>query len=187
MRPTIPEFVEMKRKTVEDRLSNYVETDTGCWEYQGSLLTDGYGILGVRKTNGKKGLWCYTMHRLSYYYHKHTDPASLVVRHDCDNPCCINPAHLRLGTHKDNARDAMERGRKPRGEKHCQSKLTDKNVLDIKKRLYGGETHRAIAKDFGIHRTGIQKINAGVTWKHIQLPEETLPCVRVCTEQLRLW
>jgi len=170
-KPTIPEFVEMKRDLVEKYLSNYVETETGCWEYQGCFQSKGYGLINT-SIGGNK--YSYTLHRLSYYYHKHTDPASLVVRHDCDNRCCINPAHLRLGTYADNNRDCMERGRTQRGEKHYLSKLTNECVINIKKRLReGNETQTTIAMDFGVSVPVINSIHMGTSWKHIQLPSET--------------
>lgn len=186
-KPTIPEVVEGRREWVEKHLNNYVETAAGCWEFQGYRNRRGYGVMGFARGHGSNSSHSYRPHRVSYCYHKHTDPASLVVRHTCDNPCCINPAHLRLGTYADNSRDAMERGRNARGETHGRSKLTDEDVLKIKKRLLGKkETYVEIAKDFNVSPRAISYINTGSYWSHIQLPEETLPCVRVCTEQLRL-
>ena len=173
-KPTIPEFVEMKKELVEKHLSNYVETETGCWEYQGYCVPMGYGqintSIGVipKKSN-------YKLHRLSYYYHTHNDPASLVVRHDCDNPCCINPAHLRLGTIKDNSNDRIERGRTAKGEKHGRSKLTNECVINIKRKLRGGtEMQVSIARDFGVSPKTISDIHTGITWSHVQLPSETI-------------
>lgn len=185
-KPTIPEFVEMKRGLVEKHLSNYVETDTGCWESQGTRHGEGYRIVSI--SNGaQNGSYCYLLHRVAYYYHNNIDPTSLVVRHGCDNRCCINPAHLSLGTCADNSRDAVERGRIPKGVDHKLSKLTNKCVVSIKERLHSGEKHVQIAKDFSVSDRTINAINKGRTWRHIQLPEETLPCVQGCTEQLRLW
>ena len=174
-KPTIPEFVEMKKKFVEKHLSNYVETAAGCWEYQGFCTPKGYGTIRTTIGDGLKTMYGYRLHRISYYYHNHTDPASLVVRHDCDNPCCINPAHLRLGTVLDNNRDCMERERSAKGEKNGSSKLTNKCVINIKRRLREGkETLTEIAKDFGVHQPCISKIHSGKSWSHIQLPSETL-------------
>jgi hypothetical protein len=171
-KPTIPEFVEMKKKFVEKHLSNYVETAARCWEYQGYCDADGYGRLN---TSCKGSSHSHKLHRISYYYHTHTNPASLVVRHDCDNPCCINPAHLRLGTIRDNNNDRVERGRSAKGEKNGSSKLTNEDVLNIKKRLREGKESKAvIAKDFGVGREIIRLIYNRCNWSHIQLPSETL-------------
>ena len=171
-KPTIPELVEMKRALIEDRLNNYVETDTGCWEYQGYLRQAGYGTLTVG-FNYKK--FVYSLHRVAYYYHTNNDPASLLVRHHCDNPRCINPKHLCLGTYADNNKDCVERGRNSKGEKHGRSKLTNDCVINIKNRLREGkETQAAIAKDFDVSRAVIGDIHTGKIWSHIQLPSETL-------------
>ena len=172
---TIPEFVEIKKKFVENHLSNYVETAAGCWEYQGSCTPEGYGKIRTSIGDGSRAKYGYRLHRISYYYHNHTDPASLVVRHDCDNPCCINPAHLRLGTVLDNNRDCMERGRIAKGEKVGTSKLTNECVINIKKRLREGkETQTKIAKDFGVRAQTINHIHVGRYWNHIQLPSKPL-------------
>jgi hypothetical protein len=172
---TIPELVEMKRELVEKHLSNYVETDTGCWAYQGCCERYGYGILSISRGDGSKTTYSYKLHRVSYYYHNHTDPVSLVVRHACDNPRCINPTHLSLGTVADNIRDRVERGRTQKGEKHWCSKLTSECVVNIKKKLLEGkETQIAIAKDFGVRPQTIGSIHAGRSWSHVQLPSETL-------------
>ena len=173
-KPTIPELVERKRELVEKHLSNYVETDTGCWEFQGGRSPDGYGNISIAKVYNTNRCDTYRAHRLSYYYYTLVDPASLLVRHDCDNPCCINPAHLRLGTPADNVRDCVERGRKPRGEKHWCSKLTEEDVIAMKNRLREGkETQAKIAKDFGVSPQTINHIHLGRYWKHIQLPSKT--------------
>jgi hypothetical protein len=174
-KPTIPEFVEMKMELVGKHLSNYVETETGCWEYQGYCDPQGYGLINTTIGERSKKAYSYRTHRLSYYYHTRTDPTSLVVRHDCDNPCCINPAHLRSGTIKDNINDRIERGRSAKGEKNGRSKLTNECVINIKKKLRDGtETRALIARDFGISPVTIGDIHRGKSWGHAQLPSETL-------------
>jgi hypothetical protein len=77
-----------------------VRDDTGCWEWQGRRLPSGYGV--VRNT---------TAHRVSYAAFIGSVPADLVVCHACDNPCCVNPAHLWLGAQRDNMQDAKRKGR----------------------------------------------------------------------------
>jgi hypothetical protein len=169
-KPTIPELVEMKRALVEDRLNNYLETEAGCWEYQGYLGHYNYGTLNVG-FNYKR--FSYLLHRVAYYYHTKNDPASLLVRHQCDNPRCINPKHLLLGNHKDNTSDAISRGRLPRGEKHYNSFLTPNDVLNIRQRLLGAETQQEIADSFGVSNSTVSDIHKGKRWSHIQLPSET--------------
>ena len=95
-----------------DRVLNKVEvnTTTDCWEFQGGKNNLGYGMIRDDKKMR-------TAHRVSYEEHSQTKiPNHLVVMHSCDNPCCVNPAHLSLGTRQDNMQDMVNKGRaKPFG------------------------------------------------------------------------
>ena len=105
-------------------------------------------------------------HRLSYAYHnniKLEDMKGLVVCHKCDNPSCVNPDHLFLGTVKDNAADARDKGRAFVGVLNGRAKLTKKDVLAI---LKDDRIHREIAKDYGVTRATIN-VKRGSTWKHL--------------------
>lgn len=83
-------------------LSNIIKAD--CWEWQGAKDNKGYGVVGHRRRK-------YKAHRLSYQAFISTPPDSLNVCHKCDNPSCVNPEHLFLGTQKDNAKDMVFKGR----------------------------------------------------------------------------
>lgn len=85
-------------------LSSYKVSDNGCWEYTNKLDRCGYGRfkLGIRSLGA---------HKISYVIHKGDVPLGFVVMHSCDNPKCINPDHLSLGTVKDNVHDCIEKGR----------------------------------------------------------------------------
>lgn len=90
-----------------DRLLNKIKIDptTQCWEYQGGKNNLGYGMIRDDKKMR-------TAHRVSYEEHNNTIiPSHLIVMHSCDNPCCVNPAHLSLGTRTDNVRDMINKGR----------------------------------------------------------------------------
>lgn len=93
-------------KAVEDRFWERVkEVESGCWEWQGTLFSaTGYGRFYFK---GKDN----TTHRVSYELTNGPIPEGLVVRHECDNPLCVNPAHLIPGTLKQNTRDMIDRGR----------------------------------------------------------------------------
>lgn len=84
--------------------SKYIKTPNGCWEWDGALRADGYGIL---KVNGK----CLGAHRFSYELYKGEIPFGLNVLHDCDNAKCVNPDHLYAGTAKQNNEDRFKRNR----------------------------------------------------------------------------
>lgn len=106
----------------------------------------------------------------------------MVVMHTCDNRRCVNPTHLRLGTPADNTRDAAAKGRmptgdrngsrlhpesRPRGQGHYKSKLTDNDVLTIRRRCAAGETQEALAREFGLAQPNISAIVRRVSWAHV--------------------
>ena len=88
--------------------SSAVDRETGCWIWQGVFSPDGYGRLVVTANGVRKQ---HRTHRLSYENWKGPIPDGLMVLHDCDNPKCINPDHLRVGTHEDNMLDKVKRNR----------------------------------------------------------------------------
>ena len=98
------------------------------------------------------------------------DIAGLVVRHTCDNPSCIEPTHLLLGTKADNNRDRAARGRNAdrRGEKHHLHRLLEKDVRTIR-RLYasGKHTQRALAEQYGCTPSNISRIISKNVWGHV--------------------
>ena len=90
-----------------DRVLNKIIINqiTGCWEFTGGKNNLGYGMI-------RDGKHMRTAHRVSYEEHTQTlIPATLVVMHSCDNPCCVNPAHLSLGTRTDNMKDMLSKNR----------------------------------------------------------------------------
>lgn len=82
-------------------------TETGCWEWQGNLAPNGYGLL----TLTRQGIRNKGAHRIMYERHVGPIPEDQVIRHKCDNPPCVNPDHLETGTREDNMRDMVSRGR----------------------------------------------------------------------------
>lgn len=96
-----------------DWLKNYkINESTGCWEWMGAHLQNGYGFAKLMcYKKGKKRN--FTAHRLFYEHYKGKIPKGLLVCHHCDNRICCNPEHLFLGTHKDNMQDMMIKGRHP--------------------------------------------------------------------------
>lgn len=160
---------------VLERFYNKVEKSDnpdGCWLWTGSISKAGYGVIGA---NGK-GIYT---HRFIYEHFKGTIPDGMFVCHTCDNPACCNPAHLWLGTHKENMRDMARKERAvyqrhpekaPRGEQVTQFvKLTAQDVREIRRRnALGGVSYLDLAQQYGVDRTNIGCIVRRVSWKHIE-------------------
>lgn len=137
-----------------------VDPKTGCWLWQRHLGgPDGRGSLRV------KGVIT-TAHRVAYELYKGKIPKGKCVLHTCDVPHCVNPNHLWIGTHKDNAKDCLNKSRRPQGEKCKHSKLTDKEVKQIRK-LYPKMSGCKLGVMFGVSDQTIYDLILGRTWKHI--------------------
>jgi len=137
--------------SVSDRfLAKVIKNDEGCWEWK-ATTANGYGQM---KVDGVKCL----AHRLSYELHKGPIAKGLVVRHKCDNKLCVNPEHLELGTHADNSRDMLERGR-------SVSRKLDKDKADEIRHLYQkGFTQVQLSEMFEVSRTSVRLILYGETY-----------------------
>jgi DNA-binding CsgD family transcriptional regulator/DNA-binding XRE family transcriptional regulator len=136
--------------------------------WTGAKQKGGYGKIGLSLVEGTSMTAC--THRIAYLLaHLHV-PDDLVIRHRCDNPSCVRPDHLELGTHSDNARDSVERGRHRRGEDTSYAKLTESQALEIK-RLYAETplTQKEIAQAIGadVGRQAVGDILRGKNWRHL--------------------
>ena len=104
-------------------------------------------------------------HRHTYEQHHGEIPDGMVVMHSCDNPWCVNPDHLSLGTVQDNHADMVQKRRHPRGETNGGAKLTQEQVDQIREAYQPGVYgYKRLAADFGVTRTQIQNIVRGRKW-----------------------
>jgi len=95
-------------------------------------------------------------------------PPGLHVLHRCDNPPCVNPVHLFLGTNLDNIKDKMAKKRYPHGEAHAATKLTESQVKDIRQRhANGGINQTHVAKEFGVSWSIIHDVIRRKTWRDL--------------------
>ena len=90
----------------------------------------------------------------------------LFVLHSCDNPLCVNPEHLRLGTNEDNMKDKMDRNRQPRGEANGRSKLTEEDVLEIRY-IETQLSNKKLSKIYGVSDAVINDVRNFKTWIHV--------------------
>lgn len=143
----------------------------GCWEWQGARYPSHYGRVSVHLGSSRATVMA---HRFSWEIHNGPIPEGLVVCHRCDNPPCVNPAHLFVGDVQANHDDMIAKGRMPRGSERAHSKLTEDDVREIRARLADGATHLHIARAFGVHRSTIYDIAVGKKWRHVHLETEVV-------------
>ena len=151
-----------RRSPLADRFHDrYIpEPNTGCWLWLAGMSARGYGIIhgdGVDKA-----------HRASWLIHNGPIPHGLSVLHHCDNPPCVNPAHLFLGTQRDNIKDMEKKGRRRwgnlSGDRAPWAKLSSDDVLAIRSRLAGGEVQEVLANEYSVAQSTVSKIKLGYRW-----------------------
>lgn len=151
----------------EERLMSYVSKDEdGCWNWTGTVRSSKspYGrlMIGSRSDHSRRSIGA---HQLSYLTFVGPIPPGLAVCHKCDNPRCINPEHLFVGTWKENADDRDAKGRNVpapilRGESSPWSKLTDQQVAEIRNSQLSS---RAIAKEYGLSDSYVRQLRRKVS------------------------
>lgn len=138
-----------------------VRGDDECWNWLGGTVGRGGRAYGRFSMGDKMHL----PHRVALSTVQDV-PDDMCVLHSCDNPSCCNPAHLSVGTHKENTRDMLDKKRNggPKGEVHHWSALTESEVHFIR---HIDIPNKELARLFGVTRHSIANIKAGRTWKHV--------------------
>lgn len=146
------------------RFWSKVDKSGDCWLWTGGCFNHQYGNFLY---NGKY----IGAHRASFMIlHKRPITEGLYILHSCDNPKCVNPSHLREGTHQENMNDKAVRNRcnPPRGEANVTAKLTEAQIIEIRnKYAFHKISHRQLAKEYKVEKTTISKIINRKTWKHL--------------------
>jgi len=162
--------VSEKADSLKERLSNYRVNDNGCFIYQGSKDKKGYGKLSVYNGDAYHQKKTFFAHRVSYALFNNVDPLDKFVCHSCDNPSCINPEHLWLGSTDDNMKDMAVKGRAAtqKGERNPSAKLTVSQVKQINRAIESGLNNKQIAQNFPVSHSMVSKIRVGKSWSHIE-------------------
>lgn len=126
----------------------------GCWEWTGTHNGYGYGIFLLP---GEKPV---RAHRYSYEYFVGPIPEGKIIMHTCDNPPCVNPAHLRVGTKAENNADTGNKRRHHYGIDHWNGRLTPEQVADI---INSPDTQKTIAKRYNINQSHVSRIKRGIS------------------------
>lgn len=152
----------------------------GCWEWQGHISKTLYPSVYVGKDitadTGKRRYL--NGHRLSWLLTHGSIPDNLWVLHRCDNHACVRPDHLFLGTVTDNNRDCTQKGRRPKGDRSPRRlyphlyrapnrKLSNSNIIEIRRQKSNGKTFNAIAKSYGVAESTIKRAVYRKTWADV--------------------
>jgi hypothetical protein len=139
-----------------------IQITPGCWYWLGARHPRGYGRF--------RGPCGDTAHRYSYYSYVGAIPEGAQICHRCDNPSCVNPDHLFVGSNQDNVDDKVAKGRHPKGQKSATSKLSEVEVIEVRRLYVKGSTDygtRALARKFGISHRQIWGIVTHKGWTHL--------------------
>jgi len=166
-----------------------VDKSGECWTWTGTLAPGGYGAFSVDNRNRRAHRWIYEQTAGPI-------PAGHFVCHRCDNRKCVRPEHLFVGTHQDNMRDMVEKGRHwsrlqhhreksvalgkalrahtPRGERVAGAKLTENDVIVLRFMSAFGLGEKRLGRIFGLAHSAAAHVAEGRTWKHVPSREELL-------------
>lgn len=143
---------------------NYeIDSEKGCWNWKGCLTAYGYP---QANRNGK----VYLLHRKFFEKSRGEIPKDKCICHTCDNRKCVNPYHMFIGTKKENTQDMLNKGRKnpALGEKSTKSKLTQEQVLEIRKLHKLDNSIKKLSDRFKVSPQSIWAIIARKNWKHLK-------------------
>lgn len=153
----------MTKRIPSQRFWPKVDTSSGpdlCWPWMGKSDPNGYGYF---EAEGYRGA-----HRVSYFLAYGAIPDGMFVCHRCDNPPCVNPGHLFLGTQADNMSDMWRKGRGA-SPFHARplAKLTEEDVREIRRVVRSGVPQSEMAAKYGVSRPTISNLIARKTWAHV--------------------
>lgn len=146
-----------ERPNLSQRYWRRVVVRDGCWGWMGHHDRLGYAHLGALRA-----------YRVAYEVAFGPIPPGLMVRHLCNNPGCVRPDHLAVGTQLDNMRDMVRAGRSTAGERSAAAKLTAGDVREMRRAFGGGVSQGALAKRFGISQSNVSRIVRHLAWPGVR-------------------
>lgn len=154
--PHCTEVFALEEISTVDRFWAHVEKTDGCWNWTSKRNHAGYGVFTYQ---GKP----YLAHRALFWLMTGEWPAATeLVLHACDNPRCVNPAHLSLGTHRDNSRDMARKLRS------AHRKLSPEQVVELRRRHTVGDGYKKLAREFGVGRSLVMRIVKRQAWAWLE-------------------
>jgi hypothetical protein len=158
--------IDLRFDFVTAQLAKHTISASGCWEFTGAKHEDGYGRFKIYVRHFRPTKRNFRASRVSYAYHYGVDPGPLMVCHRCDNPACINPDHLFLGTSADNSRDMARKGRAApqAGELNNACKLDRDTVIRVVAAIREGKSNTAIAATLPVTHSQVSLIRLGKSW-----------------------
>jgi len=153
------------RRPLRERFLEKVRKTSTCWEWAG---TKSCGYARIEEPTGVRPSRTLGAHRVAYELFVGPIPEGKHILHHCDNPGCVNPEHLFLGTQADNVKDSVAKGRQARGERNGSAKLTQQQVQEIRDQ-YQPRSHEfgsyALARRYDVDQSNIILIVHGETWR----------------------
>ena len=139
------------------RFWNHVQKTESCWPWIGARHRNGYGAMNY---SGR----IMRVHRISWLINNGAIPEGKQILHTCDNPLCVNPDHLFVGTNSDNMADKVRKGRQAKGENQGSSKLQENSVREIRQKYQQGISQRELAKQYNVSTPAISQIVTKKCW-----------------------
>ncbi len=149
-------------RPLDVRFWERVDRSSECWVWTRYRDRDGYGVFDPSRENGER-----RAHRWSWILFRGTIPNGLDVLHRCDNPPCVRPDHLFVGTTQANVADKVAKGRHAHGERVGGAKMTPEAVREMRRLRDGGMLLDALSALFGVHVTTVSHICRRETWRHV--------------------
>ena len=161
---SLNELPESKISYFWSRVSK--KSDSECWQWTGEHTSLGYGRVSIGSAKTRRRI---VATRVSYFLHYGIDPKEKFVCHKCDNPPCVNPLHLFLGTSKQNMQDAKRKNRTLKGARHPRPNavISPEIVREIRSRKAQGEHVDKIADRFNVSVSSVYKVCGNLRWQHI--------------------